>query len=371
MIENRIWLLLSLEMSGEATPEELEELEALLKMEPGISQKADLLRKLKPIGFPVNNADITNAFEKHMRKLKSEPGPNDVKPGDEEKEYPFMQPQKRSLKYRWILAGVGIAASLIGIFFFFYPHKQLTSEKIYENTVSTPVSSKSKVQLPDGSQVWLNASSRLDYSKDFSGKYREVKLTGEAYFDVAKDKTRPFIIHTQALDITVIGTAFNVRAYADEKTTETSLIRGSIEITLHDNPGKKIVLKPNDKVVISNIQSTRADTANTDTEHKFAAKTKTAPVITLENVHLDKNEQDVIETMWVYNKLAFDNEPLEKIATALQRWYNVEITVINEELKEKHFTGIFENKTLPEVLDALQASKYLDYEIRENKVKIW
>src|SRR4029078_631833 len=100
------------------------------------------------------------------------------------------------------------------------------------NTVSTKRGSKSKVQLPDGTQVWLNADSRIAYNEKFQGNLREVTLEGEAYFDVVRDEKRPFVIHTAAIDIKVLGTAFNVRSYANEKNTETSLIRGSIEVTL-------------------------------------------------------------------------------------------------------------------------------------------
>ena len=100
--------------------------------------------------------------------------------------------------------------------------------------------------------AWLNADSKLTYDENFRGDYREVSLEGEAFFDVVKDKTRPFIIHTKTLDIRVLGTAFNVSAYESEKNTETALFRGSVEVTLHNNPEKKIVLKPNEKLMVNN-----------------------------------------------------------------------------------------------------------------------
>src|SRR5205085_10891901 len=93
------------------------------------------------------------------------------------------------------------------------------NRSIAQNTVMTKPGSKSKLQLPDGTQVWLNSDSKITYGESFMGATREVQLSGEAYFDVVKDKEHPFIIHTQSIDLKVLGTAFNVRSYANEKNT--------------------------------------------------------------------------------------------------------------------------------------------------------
>ena len=98
--------------------------------------------------------------------------------------------------------------------------------KSVNNTVSTKGSYKASINLPDGSKVWLNGDSKITYDGDFQGKTREVHLSGEAFFDVAKDKTRPFIIHTRTINLKVLGTAFNVRSYDNEKETETALVHG-------------------------------------------------------------------------------------------------------------------------------------------------
>src|SRR5690606_4757825 len=99
-------------------------------------------------------------------------------------------------------------------------------------------------------QVWLNADSRLSYPNDFQhGAEREVFLSGEAYFDVVHNAERPFIIHTQYLDIKDIGTAFNVKAYPDEDESEATLVTGAIKVSLHQNPDKSFILKPREKFV--------------------------------------------------------------------------------------------------------------------------
>ena len=108
-----------------------------------------------------------------------------------------------------------------------------------QNTVSTRKGSKSNVQLPDGTMAWLNADSKLIYDENFRGDFREVSLEGEAYFDVVKDKTKPFIIHTKAIDIRVLGTAFNVRAYETEKEYGNFIVQGFGGSNTAQQPGKK------------------------------------------------------------------------------------------------------------------------------------
>ncbi len=101
-----------------------------------------------------------------------------------------------------------------------------------DNVVATRKGSKTNLVLPDGTKVWVNADSRLSYGKNFGNQLREVYLEGEAYFDVAEDKRKPFIVHTNNIDVKVLGTAFNVRAYGNEVNTQTTLLRGSVEVML-------------------------------------------------------------------------------------------------------------------------------------------
>ncbi len=120
------------------------------------------------------------------------------------------------------------------------------------NEISTRPGSKSKVELPDGSVVWLNAGSTLTYDKDFGKENRAVTLIGEGFFDVTKNKEKPFIISTESISIKVLGTVFNVKAYKEDKQTETSLIHGSIEVTIKNRPNDKIILSPSEKLIVEN-----------------------------------------------------------------------------------------------------------------------
>ncbi len=195
------------------------------------------------------------------------------------------------------------------------------------------------------------------------GAFREVQLTGEAYFDVAKDKSRPFIIHTSSIDVRVVGTSFNVRSYPNEKTTETALIQGTVEITLHNSPDKKIILKPSEKCTVVNIQAPAK---------MQSAATEDQPMLTIGRIRYGKTDStNSIETMWVKNKLAFENESFERISAEMERWYNVKFDIRRESVKDVRLTGIFENKSLTEVMEALRFSGAFKYSVKEGVVAVW
>jgi len=369
MKEERIWYLLSLSLSGESTPEEGAELEALLKQYPEAGFRAQILQNVWD-KCPQESATPPESFDKHLQRLSthlSEPvlqfetAEADARHADDERW--ILDDKPRTARRRWLWAA-GIAASLLIAFLIFYPGRKENS--LASNTISTKAGSKSKIQLPDGTQVWLNADSKITYNQDFMGAYREVQLTGEAYFDVAKDKSRPFIIHTGPIDVKVLGTSFNVRAYPNEKTTETALIQGVVEITLHNNPDKKIMLKPSEKLTVQNPPLPAPVAPAT------GPAPADEPMLTLGRVRYGKADSTgSIETMWVRNKLAFENEAFERITAEMERWYNVTFEIKKEDLKWVRLTGIFENKSLAEVMEALRLSASFQYRIREGIVTVW
>src|SRR5690606_10988350 len=120
--------------------------------------------------------------------------------------------------------------------------------------------------LPDGTEVWLNADSKLSYDNSMNDSdIRSVNLEGEAFFDVVKDVHRPFYIVTKEISIKVLGTAFNVKAYPEENKTETSLLRGSIELVVNERPKEKFMLKPNEKLAVTKnklIEEVEGGTSN-------------------------------------------------------------------------------------------------------------
>lgn len=260
----------------------------------------------------------------------------------------------------------GIAAAVALIFFISRP-ENIKSEHIRmaaENTISTKPGSKSKIQLPDGSQVWLNADSRITYNESFRGPFREVQLTGEAYFDIAKDKDHPFIIHANSIDVRVLGTSLNIRSYCNEKNTEAVLIHGSIEVTLRSSPDKKIILQPNEKLVVQNGKAQLIK--GVPAVHKY----EDAPVMTLGKAHVDAKDTVVMDILWVKNKLAFDQETLEEVARKIERWYDVKVTITDARLKHVAYSGVFEDESLRQLMEALRMTGNFRYSINKKVVTI-
>lgn len=362
MNEERFWLLASLKLSGEAIPVELKELDILLSEYPELKNRMMMMTALWEEKTSSIQSRKDESFNRHMQRLSnhfSEPVLQYENADDSLQDVIKMKPASR---FRWVGWAATAAAVLIaGWFTFLKPATRHNTESTAKNTISTKRGSKSKVQLPDGTQVWLNADSKIVYNESFQDKIREVQLTGEAFFDVVRDESRPFIIHTNTIDVKVLGTAFNVRSYANEKNTETSLLRGSVEITLRDNPEKKIILKPNEKLVVQN---------NPSPDGKLAAADKKL-TLTLGKVNFQTKDSSVVETLWVKNKLAFDGETLEEIALKIERWFDVKVTIKEEWLKKNKYTAFFEDENLPQVMEALKLTAGdFNYSINKKEVTI-
>ncbi|MCF3109147.1 FecR domain-containing protein [Niabella sp. CC-SYL272] len=228
------------------------------------------------------------------------------------------------------------------------------------NVVATRKGNKTNIVLPDGTKVWVNADSRLAYAALFGRDTREVELTGEAYFDVVHDSKRPFIVHTKNIDVRVLGTAFNVRSYANEPSTQTTLIRGAVQVSLKHAKDKKIMLAPGEKLVIQNtypVQSLNGEQAH-------------LPQIELLAVNSNPVDSFVSETEWVNNKLVFDKDHLEQIIPVLERWYNIRIVCRNKPITQT-FSGTFENDKLEDVLQSLQLSAGIRYKIEKEVVTFY
>ncbi|WP_343521720.1 FecR domain-containing protein [Pedobacter sp.] len=176
------------------------------------------------------------------------------------------------------------------------------------NTVITPRGGQYHLILVDGTEVWLNASSSVRFPTAFVGKERKVEVTGEAYFEVAKNKTKPFIVHTNQSDIQVLGTHFNVNAYADEEYQRTTLLEGSIEIK---QGNKKALLKPGQQASL-NLK---------------AAGIKVNEVADLEAV-----------VAWKNGYFQFDRSDLPSVMRQVSRWYDAEV-IYNGKIPAKQYSG--------------------------------
>jgi ferric-dicitrate binding protein FerR (iron transport regulator) len=352
MKDEKIWELIVLKLSGEATPDQEAELEEALKQRPDLAFQAGMLEGVWNSRQDREQPDTADRFNRHLQRLSNHLSDGTLKYDTE------ARSTRRTFSRRGILA-VAIAACLgLGIIIVLLTaRKEKAPLAVTQNQVWTKKGSRSKLTLPDGTEVWLNASSKVTYGNDFNSDTRKVTLEGEAFFEVTKRNGIPFIIHTDMIDIKVLGTALNVRAYADEKITETALIRGTVEIVLQRNPEKKIILRPDEKLVVRN------DTATL---------TRPEPILMLTQVHyLDKAQHNPpAEALWMKNKLVFDDETLQQIALKLERWYDVKVIIQDKQLEDVQYSGIFENEDISEVLYALQLTGNFHYTIRKKVVTI-
>ena len=371
MNKDRIWTLMSRKLSGEATQAELFELNDLVKKHPDTYIPLQYIDEFWTIPAEADDEFLEATFHLHSERMKEKGFDLDInkhETGSLNLDFPLKN--NRLKKFLWAGAATAVAAVIV-FFSFFSPTSSATlaSEKTAPSEVSTKNGSRTKIQLPDGSAVWLNSSSKLVYdNNNFGTTIREVSLVGEAYFDVVKNPAKPFVIHTAKMDIKVLGTAFNVKCYPGEKTTETSLIRGSVEVTLKDRQ-EKIIMKPDEKLIINNDDVT-ALKINTPALKQHTIAEKMNPIIQLSHLTLYPKDSTVVETGWVENRLIFSDERLEEIAKKMERWYGVTIIIANEKLKKELLTGSFEKETIAQALNALQITTLFSYKINKDIITI-
>jgi ferric-dicitrate binding protein FerR (iron transport regulator) len=188
---------------------------------------------------------------------------------------------------------------------------------------------------------------------------RKVFLTGEAFFEVAPDANKPFLIGTSKMNIRVLGTSFNVKSYPEDVKHETTLVSGAIEVVLKDRPDAKIRLKPNEKLVITN---TPPDTI---------AGSPQPTLMISKPTYFPDQDSAMIEIAWKEDRLLFQGERFEDLARQMERWYNIEITFNDKDLAELRFTGVFRNEKLETALRALQLTEPFKYKIDNGHVTIY
>lgn len=363
MCNDRIWILLTRKLSGEATQTELEELNVLLASLPEGDNSIEMITGIWN-SSPSHDEEFMEAtYLAHMERMKDK---GIALHSDDQKDLP----EEESTPKKWYsvkniaFAAVALLVLAAGSWFIPGVKKGTAKENLLSvNEIKTPKGARTKVTLPDGSNVWLNAGSKLSYGKEFGKKLREVQLTGEGYFDVVKMADKPFVIHTSAINIKVLGTVFNVKAYPEEKLTETSLLRGSIEVTIKNRTDSKIVLSPNEKLIVEN-----------EPELPGVKQTAASPVLPAFSIHAlkaDPVDGTVAEAGWVHNKLVFSNESLEDVALKMQRWYNVIIDINDPKLAQKRFTGNFEKEDVLQALEALKMITHFEYKQTGERITIY
>lgn len=240
------------------------------------------------------------------------------------------------MKHAAIITIVLMTGSGVG---YWYYHLQPEIEMII---ASAPANAIREMVLPDGSKVWLNHSTTLKYPRNFSETERDVYLDGEAYFEVTKDKHKPFIVQNDAMRVRVLGTSFNFKCNPSEETAEASLIEGEIEVKGNHNEGM-IVLSPGQKAEL-----------NTTTKRLCVKQVNTR-----------------MDAVWHNNMMPFDQANIYAIAKTLERFYKMEIIISPRVDTNKTYSGVLKKKkSIESVLKSLRNSIPIDYKIVGNKVFI-
>lgn len=346
MERNRFIELLRKKESGEIT---LLEQKALNEALAANETYAAIQRSLKLLSGadPLFNHNMAGGNEAELKRL-----------GDRIRQVEKQSSGRvASMPARWVAAAMVIFLLVAGGALYLFTGRP-RQQKEASNVIATDKGSRTNLILPDGSKVWVNADSRLTYDHTFGAKTRSVYLSGEAYFEVAKDKAHPFIVHTPLMDIRAVGTAFNVRSYKDETDAQATLMEGVVEVAFKQKETSKITLKPMEKVIVRNAIAV-------DPEEKQL------PEIAVVKVNYDTAAAAAPETRWLKNQLVFSQERLETIVKTLERHYGCAIRVKDTLLLNRKLSGTFQDESLADVLESFRLAAGIRYTIDKNNVLLF
>jgi transmembrane sensor len=331
--EEHFVLLVTRKLAGAATPAELSELDALLEQYPALKERYSQLHHYfeDPLHLAAENTE--QALQRTLSKIKSQTV--------------TIAPTKAKSIYAWKWAAAAAAVFLLGGAFYFFNKSSRIPVAGSQQWVkrSNGKATRSFIELADGSKIWLNAESRLTYPEKFKGDSREIFLEGEAFFDIATNAKRPFIIHLKKGTIKVLGTSFNIRAYENEPV-QTAVVTGKVAFIPRYEEAKKI----NDTIVIT-----------PDVKVSFTASSGTL---------IKGNTIGAEDKAWTEGRLIFRNATLEEIGASLERNFNKRVEFEANAPKQYRLTGSFHNNSLEDIMYYLSKSKAFHYRISDSTLVI-
>ncbi len=275
-------------------------------------------------------------------------------------------PLRASLSLIKKIAAAGLIIIAIGAAYF-AGRRATTPGNVAEsgyNELIVPKGQRSKVVLSDGTSIWLNAGSRLRFPSDFRGDTREVWLDGEGLFNVSKDSSKLFYVHTTDLDVKVHGTIFNLKAYSFEDIVETTVVEGLVSFESKTNKAimkDAVFLEPNHKAVFVRSADARV---TEEVKREINRPIEPRRLIVSEPIKVEP----VIS--WAEGRLIFTDETLGNIVAKLERKYDVQILIDNERIKNLKYTGVLKSVSIEQALKALQLTTGIQYTINENYIRI-
>lgn len=317
-----------------ASTEELAELDVFLEQFPDYKKTYHVTNALK--GNEAQSAEtkpeeISGNLEEIWDRIKSS-NKND----EDNTKVRFM------FRWQWVAAAVLVFAVAGGLLYSRGVQQDNSIAEIVIHEIYVPYGKTQKLKLPDGTQVMLNAGSTFSYPEAFEKNTRDVSLIGEGFFEVTKNAKKPFLVHTAKLTVKVLGTVFNVKAYNNDKTVETTLLKGKVQVELKNNPEKKIILLPNEKLIVINNREPKSVKPK---ESKIEYQVTALP---------DVKPDEVKETAWVDNRILFTNEVFEDVAAQIERKYNVQVVFEDQALRNEQISGLLDKESLQEALGIIE-----------------
>lgn len=255
------------------------------------------------------------------------------------------------IRKAWKVAAVILLLLIPAILFYYHIDKTKANTEIalsHQVIKQNPSGQKSQIQLSDGSKVWLNAESSLSFCENFSDSIREVKLVGEAFFEVNHDASRPFIVRTEDISVSVLGTQFNISAYSDDEDISVSLVQGSVKVNFDNgHPEDTILLEPGFGIGYSKVTHDTNEFSLLEDEFLYNRK-----------------------TAWKNGSLVFDGQDFKSFVKDISRWYGVNVTVTGEPSSDWRIRGAFENEYLTNILNAISFNKDFHYDLNGKDLKL-
>jgi transmembrane sensor len=285
---------------------------------------------------------------------------------------PMPKPEFKIPRYAFYrVAAAVLLIAVIGIGGIFIFRNTKTKSEISYYEALAPKGSRSFITLSDGSTVWLNSGTKLRYQSNFGKESRDLFLEGEAYFVVAKNPKMPFRVKTSDVCITAIGTAFNVKAYSEEGSIETTLEKGEVRIdALYDTKLKTesspVFLKPNQRAVF--IKGNKNMSVNNTIQNTQIAVNEPAFHVKSLPLKVESMIDTKLSTSWKDSRWIFKSEKLAELAPILERRYDINVTFQDSILRSYKFTGTIKEESLEQVLKAVCLAAPIRYEINHNQV---
>lgn len=261
-----------------------------------------------------------------------------------------QQPKRKTIRKSFPTSAIwryaAVSAILCLVSYFSYWRGEVNIKNGFSDIViEAPLGSRTKMSLPDGTVVWLNAGSRMVYSQGFGVENRNIELEGEGYFEVKRNEEVPLFVKTNSLQVKVLGTKFNFRDYPDDLEAIVSLSEGKVALNNLLKSENEAYLSPNERVILDKMNGNM---------HVESAKVSNAPE-------------------WTNGYLFFDEELLPDIIKELERSYNVKIHIANDSLNSFRFYGNFvhNEQNIKDVLEALSATQKINYTIEDRNITLY